>query len=273
MGGSAWEDSPGGGGAGEDNVQVDWDETTLTDDAFILNKPTIPATFPDLTDTPAALGTAGQGIIVNTAGDALEFADVGDGGGAASTTAVEYLARTAVDISSAFAELTLTTALTDGYMLAFDVDSGTGNTNGGRVLVPSTLLRALPAFSAAPVDSTDVEDAYIAPVVRVTLTSIITQGLSYVSIWYKDDTHLWIIDSRQEMTGVAITGYPMAGGSSSPQSSGISLFHRIAVGAEQTLSGHLLSDFLDKFNLRVYQLHRCRCRGIALYRLHCADRR
>ena len=45
----------------------------------------------------------------------------------------------------------------------------------------------------------------------MTLTSIITQGLSYVSIWYKDDTHLWIIDSRQEITGVAISGYPMSG--------------------------------------------------------------
>ena len=134
------------------------------------------------------------------------------GGGTASAEPVAYLARAAVDVSSAFAELTLTTALTDGYMLAFDVDSGTGNTVGGRVLVPSTLLRALPAFSAAPTDTNDVEDAYIVPIARVTLTSIITQGLSYVSIWYKDDTHLWIIDSRQEMTAVAISGYPMSGG-------------------------------------------------------------
>ena len=143
---------------------------------------------------------------------ALETLDDLSVGGTASAEPVAYLARAAVDVSSAFAELTLTTALTDGYMLAFDVDSGTGNTVGGRVLVPSTLLRALPAFSAAPADTTDVEDAYIAPIARVTLTSIITQGLSYVSIWYKDDTHLWIIDSRQEMTAVAISGYPMSGG-------------------------------------------------------------
>ena len=34
-------------------------------------------TFVSLTDTPTALGTAGQGVIVNTAGDALEFADIG----------------------------------------------------------------------------------------------------------------------------------------------------------------------------------------------------
>ena len=145
------------------------------------------------------------------------------GGGTTSTDAVEYLARTTVDVSSAFAELTLTTALTDGYMLAFDVDSGTGNTNAGRVLVPSTLIRALPAFSATPVDTTDVADAFIAPMVRVTLTSIITQGLEYLSIWYKDDTHLWIIDSRQEMTGVAINGYPMAGGGTAAQSAGSGL--------------------------------------------------
>ena len=168
--------------------------------------------------------------------------NAGGSGGGGSTTPVVYLARTTVDVSSAFAEITLTTALTDGYMLAFDVDSGTGNTVGGRVLVPSTLLRSLPAFPATPVDSTDVEDAYIAAIARVTLTSIITQGLEYLSIWYKDDTHLWILDSRQEMTGVAINGYPMAGAGSGAQSAGISLFHCVAVGAEQTLNGHLLSD-------------------------------
>ena len=76
----------------------------------------------------------------------------------------------------------------------------------------------------------------------MTLTSIITQGLSYVSIWYKDDTHLWIIDSRQEMTGVAITGYPMAGGGAGAQSSGISLLHRVVVTEDVTLSNHLTSD-------------------------------
>ena len=32
----------GGGGSGEDNVQVNWDETDTASDAFILNKPTIP---------------------------------------------------------------------------------------------------------------------------------------------------------------------------------------------------------------------------------------
>ena len=167
--------------------------------------------------------------------------NAGGSGGGGSTTPVIYLARTTVDISSAFAEITLTTALTDGYMLAFDVDSGTGNTVGGRLLVPSALLRALPAFSAAPADSTDVEDAYIAPIVRVTLTSIITQGLEYLSIWYKDDTHLWIIDSRQEMTGVAITGYPMAGGAAA-QSAGSGLLL-----AEQSLIANKV--LLDEYDL------------------------
>ena len=43
------------------------------------------------------------------------------------------------------------------------------------------------------------------------------------------------------MTGVAITGYPMSGGGAAPASSGISLFHRVAVGAEVTLANHLTS--------------------------------
>ena len=44
--------------------------------------------FLGLTDTPAALGTAGQIVIVNAAEDALEFTDAGMGGGGLSTVAV-----------------------------------------------------------------------------------------------------------------------------------------------------------------------------------------
>ena len=265
---------------GDGNVNVDHISSgSATDDQFVGNDgagvsiwkaPPGGASLSD--DAPLDVGTADAGtgdeasrddhvhagdaasgtlVVANPAGtdgDDLDRVSIAgtnyvipEGGGVVNTEAVEYLARTAVDVSSAFAEITLTTALTDGYMLAFDVDSGAGNTVGGRVLVPSTLLRVLPAFPAAPTDSTDVDDAYISAIARVTLTSIITQGLSYLSIWYKDDTHLWVIDSRQEITGVALTGYPMGGGGVAPASSGISLFHRVAVGAEITLAGHLTS--------------------------------
>ena len=194
----------------------------------------------DISNRPKVLNFSDDFAVPDVLGDIVSISLATGGGG--NTEAVEYLARTTVDVSSAFAEITLTTALTDGYMLAFDVDSGTGNTATGRVLVPSTLLRAQPAFPAAPVDTTDVEDAYSSPITRVTLTSIITQGLSYISIWYKDDTHLWIIDSRQEMTGVALNGYPMSGGGPAAQSSGINPFHRIVVGDDVELDRNILSD-------------------------------
>ena len=45
----------------------------------IIREVTSGGTFVALTDTPAALGTAGQIPAVNTAGDALEFVDAGGG--------------------------------------------------------------------------------------------------------------------------------------------------------------------------------------------------
>ena len=133
------------------------------------------------------------------------------GGGTGNTDPVVYLARTAADTTDGVQELTLTTALEDGYLLAFDVDSGTGDTLAGRVVIPSTLLRALPAQATGPAVE-DIDDGYSQALTRVTLTSSLSQGLSNFTVWFKDDTHVWILDSRQEIEAVAITGYPMAGG-------------------------------------------------------------
>ena len=133
------------------------------------------------------------------------------GGGTGNTDPVVYLARTAADTTDGVQEIELTTALEDGYLLAFDVDSGTGDTLAGRVVIPSTLLRALPAKATGPAVG-DIDDGYSQALTRVTLTSSLSQGLSNFTVWFKDDTHVWILDSRQEIEGVAITGYPMAGG-------------------------------------------------------------
>ena len=133
------------------------------------------------------------------------------GGGTGDTTPVVYLARTAADATDGVQELTLTTALEDGYLLAFDLDIGTGDTLAGRVLVPSALLRALPAQTQGP-SADDIDDGYTEACPRLNLTSSLSHATSNVTVWYKDDTHVWILDSRQDMEGVAITGYPMAGG-------------------------------------------------------------
>ena len=51
-----------GGGSGEANVQADWNETTTTEDAYILNKPTVQytAAIPDATASVTGLATATQ---------------------------------------------------------------------------------------------------------------------------------------------------------------------------------------------------------------------
>ena len=133
------------------------------------------------------------------------------GGGTGNTDPVVYRARVAADATDGVQEIELTTALEDGYLLAFDVDSGTGDTLAGRVVIPSTLLRALPAKATGPAVG-DIDDGYSQALTRVTLTSSLSQGLSNFTVWFKDDTHVWVLDSRQEMEGIAITGYPMSGG-------------------------------------------------------------
>ena len=108
----------------EVNVQANWDETGTASDAYIQNKPTIPdlpskpanpsaqtdynlrlttsgsaswvadtggggggsTTFAGLTDTPASLGTAGQYLRVNSAGNALEFVAAPSGGGTGTSS-------------------------------------------------------------------------------------------------------------------------------------------------------------------------------------------
>ena len=105
--------------SGEDNVQVDWNVTDTSSDAYILNKPTVPdipskpanpssqtrynlqlttagvaswqvdsggggggsSTFTGLSDTPSTLGSSGQYLRVNSAGTALEFVAAPTGGG------------------------------------------------------------------------------------------------------------------------------------------------------------------------------------------------
>ena len=69
----------------EVNVQPDWDETTTSSDAFIQNKPVIPAQLTDLTDTPAAI-TANQFMRGNAGGTAIEFAEVSPGSGSTTWT-------------------------------------------------------------------------------------------------------------------------------------------------------------------------------------------
>lgn len=55
----------------EPNVNADWN--AVSGDAQILNKPSIPSAIGDLSDVPATMGTAGQLLVVNSAGTALEY--------------------------------------------------------------------------------------------------------------------------------------------------------------------------------------------------------
>ena len=90
-GDGSWKDAPSGGGTGEANVQVNWTETDSTSDAFILNKPTIPAAPANWAKaTPSGLGTAGQMLAVNTGATALEFVDAPSGGGGEANVQVDW---------------------------------------------------------------------------------------------------------------------------------------------------------------------------------------
>ena len=56
---TTWEQDTGGGaGGGEQNVQSDWDETDTASDAYIQNKPSIPTIPGNATDSVAGLMSA-----------------------------------------------------------------------------------------------------------------------------------------------------------------------------------------------------------------------
>ena len=60
-------------GAGEVNVQSDWNETNTGSDAYILNKPTLTSSFISLTDTPNNYGTSG--FVITTTASGLTYSD------------------------------------------------------------------------------------------------------------------------------------------------------------------------------------------------------
>ncbi len=62
--GGSWTDFGSGSGGGEANVQVDWDETDAADDAFILNKPSIPSSVDDLSDVDTTTSAPSTGDVL-----------------------------------------------------------------------------------------------------------------------------------------------------------------------------------------------------------------
>ena len=57
-------------GAGDANVQSDWDETDSADDSFILNKPTVPSGIDDLSDVDTTTIAASTGDVLRWSGTA-----------------------------------------------------------------------------------------------------------------------------------------------------------------------------------------------------------
>lgn len=84
--GTKWvpgDDSTSGGGAADAGTLDGLDSTYFLNYNNLNNKPTIPAAFTDLSDTPSTLtGVGGRFVKVNAGGTALEF--VADAGGGAS---------------------------------------------------------------------------------------------------------------------------------------------------------------------------------------------
>jgi hypothetical protein len=69
-------------GAGENNVQSDWNQTDSSADSFILNKPTVPSSINDLSDVDTTTSAASTGDVLEWDGsDWVPAAPSGGGGG------------------------------------------------------------------------------------------------------------------------------------------------------------------------------------------------
>lgn len=119
----------------EENVNADWNATS--GDAQILNKPTIPVNIGDLADVETTMGTAGQVLAVNAAGNALEY--VAQSGGTGSVNSVTGTAPIVITGTSVDPVVTITTATTsaDGAMSSSDKLKLDGIAAGAEVNVQS----------------------------------------------------------------------------------------------------------------------------------------
>ena len=197
-GGSAWEVASGGGAS----------------------------TFLDLTDTPAAFGTAGQVAAVNAAGDGIVFADAGGGGGGGSTDRIVLADAVGVSNTAGPHEIALTEAMVARQWLTFFVFTTDGASPDGIGYALSDDILALTAEATAP---TDAENAW--PVVTASYSaSNFTQQSGNYFVFRKDDSTLWVRPTRLAAHSLTITATPMGDGGTGAQLSG-GLTEQVIVGS------------------------------------------
>ena len=141
-----WVNGTDGGGGGGGIALTDLDAITntpsgtgslvyneLTGD-FTYTPPVIPdistLTSLDLTDTPAAYGTAGQALVVNATATGLEFAAVGGGGGGSAVEIQDEASSLTTDVSLINFVGAGVTATNSGSSVTVTIPGGGGGGSG-----------------------------------------------------------------------------------------------------------------------------------------------
>ena len=224
--------------------------------------------FVGLSDTADALGTAGQIPAVNAAGDALEFVDAGTDGGSGSGTGAfvrtELFADTAarsgsdadaiavtlirVPVEGSKIEITLSkeygTAPNLYYTHVHMEEIESDEWLDGRVVLDTDTRP-----DGVDADGSD-GDYHLVRVSRPGTGTTFSSAATSMYVGRVSDTELLIKPGivwagNYNPFRISVREVIPSGGGAGAQSSGISLFHRVVVGAEQTLNGHLLSDFWE----------------------------
>jgi len=145
--GTSWvpaTDDTAGGSGGEANVQPNWTQTVITDDSYILNKPTIPTDISNLTDT--------TNLLTHTDIASLTADVVTNTTNIAAATTDRALIRTEFATADS-------TATTDRALIRTEFATADSTATTDRALIRTEFATADAAITASmPADVSDLTD-------------------------------------------------------------------------------------------------------------------
>ena len=241
-------------------------ETVAVDDFLLIDSEVMDITFVNGASITVARGVRGTLAAVHLGGTPVYLLTAANGGLGRLLTTRSWVYgssnQNAFDLGKA-----LTQADDDGKECYIEVEYDSGNARRyGELVIDSQTIRELVSLPRTSVSAT--HETFALTMQRADITTLVSNAVMLLHFGRKrfdatDATNYGVTSGNDGLRlavgagGNAVILYRFymrvrlidpTGAGASPQSSGIALFHRVAVGAEITLAGHLTSGLLDFLN-------------------------